>query len=62
MVKTEKRKMERYLFNTKYSTLVPFEATVRGERLTVTTFRKTIAPTIITTTNMKQIKRLRTIQ
>ena len=43
MVKTEKRKMERYLFNTKYSTLVPFEATVRNDKLTVTTFRKTKA-------------------
>ena len=41
MVKTEKRKMERYLFSSGYSTLVPFEATVRGGKLTVTTFRKT---------------------
>ena len=43
MIKLEKRKMERYLFNTKYSTLVPFEATVRNDKLTVTTFRRTKA-------------------
>ena len=43
MITLEKRKMERYLLDTKYSTLVPFEATVRKGKLTVTTFRRTKA-------------------
>ena len=41
MVKTEKRKMENYLFSSGHETLVPFEATVRNGKLTVSTFRKT---------------------
>ena len=41
MIKIEKRKMENYLFSSGHEALVPFEATLRGDKLTVTSFRKT---------------------
>jgi len=41
LVKTEKRKMEKYLFNTLPEVLVPIEVTKRGDKLKVETFRRT---------------------
>jgi L-amino acid N-acyltransferase YncA len=40
LVKTEKRKMEKYLFNTLPEVLVPIEVTKRGNKLKVEAFRR----------------------
>ena len=41
MIRVEKRKTEKYLFNTLPEAIVPIEVTLRGDKLTVETFRKT---------------------